>query len=171
MFFFVLVFIMTFTVNAQRHIKGVKGIDALAGATGKGVYGEAAYNYFLSNKVYLNFSGRFEYAKIQDVGLQSYSINPSVNYTIYSPAKWLFFSLKGGASGYWEQIDSDIPDNYEVKANSTSTFNYGVFAGVESELFFSNRVSWIINFRQNYNFARSGSKVFYGGTGLRFNIY
>jgi len=158
-------------VQAQRHIKGVKSLDFLAGLTGKGYYGEVAYNVFYSNKLYLNYSGRYEQAVIDGAGLVSYSLNPSVNYTIYSPTPWLFFSLKGGVSGYYENIDTNIPDGYQLKADSKSNFNYGVFAGAESELFFSNRISWIINFRQNYNFARSGSTVYYVGTGIRFNIY
>jgi len=165
-------FLCVFTgAFAQRHLKGIKSLDILGGKTGKGYYGEVGYNRYLTNKFYINLPVRAELAKINDVKLYSFSFNPSINYTVLKPTEWLFLSVKAGGSAYLDQRSSALGDSLFYKSSAT-TFNFGVFGGAEAEIYISDKVVWVINFRQNYNFVNyPGNWVWYAGTGLRLNIF
>ena len=158
---------------AQRHLKGIKGVDILGGITGKGYYGELGFNSYISNKLYYNLPIRAEFAEIQGTKFNSYSFNPNINYTLLKPTEWFFISAKGGASIYMDSRGSTNSDTSTTYINDkTTTINYGVFAGIETEVYFSDKVVWIVNFRQNYNFnSTPGHSVWYAGTGVRLNIF
>jgi len=158
---------------AQRHLKGIKGLDVLGGATGKGFYGELAFNAYVSNKIYYNIPFRAEAATIDQTKFNSLSLNPNINYTFLKPTEWLFISAKGGASLYLDSRGKSSSDSSSTFIKSKSqTINYGLFAGLEAEIFLSDKVVWILNFRQNYNFnSYPGHAVWYAGTGIRLNIF
>lgn len=163
---------MTLTVSAQRHIKGIKGVDLLGGVTGKGIYGEVGYNKYISNKVFYNIPLRYENAKIDQIKISSFSINPSLNYTFYKPWKWLYISAKTGGSIYADYISNTKPADVDYISGSGWKMNYGIFLGLETEIYLTDKLSWVLNFRQNYNFSPvSGNWVFYAGTGFRKAIF
>ena len=157
---------------AQRHLKGIKAVDILGGVTAKGYYGEAAFNSYLSNKFYYNLPIRAEFATIQGIKFNSYSFNPNINYTLLKPTEWLFINLKGGGSVYLDMRQSSGSADSLLINTSASTINYGFFGGVEIETYLSDRVVFLLNFRQNYNFkSYPGNAVWYAGAGLRFNLF
>lgn len=163
-----------FKANAQRHIKGIKAIDVMGGLSGKGSYGELGYAHYLNNKFYITVRGRYEKGTINDsLNFTTYGLNVGANYTLWNPGEGFFFNLCGGGTAQFNQLDTKSYDRVKINDGiKQNTQSYGLFGGVETEVFFGNRVVWLLNFRQNVFFNKSiGSAAFYAGTGLRFNIY
>lgn len=159
---------------AQRHIKGIQSTDIMGGITGNGYYAELGYLRCLSKEISISVPIRGELAKIENIGLMSISLNPAVNYNLWSPTEWLFFSAKGGLSVYYDMLNKSDFEKYDGRLyrNSDSYINYGIFGGAEIETYFSNKIVWVVNFRQNYNFnSPNGGSVYYLGTGFRYNIF
>jgi len=164
----IVIIIFSVSASGQNTIEKAKGISIMGGITGKGYYGELFYNQHLATKFQIEVSSRAERAQINGYAINSYSINPAINYTIFKPAKWLHLNVKAGLSAYVnERTNSTLNDVLLVNRN-TLVLDYGVFAGIETEVYMSSRFSWITNIRQNYNINSSpGNLIFYAGTGVR----
>lgn len=162
----------TLTCNAQRHLKGISGIDAVGGITSKGFFCEAGYFQYLTAKSYFTIPVRIEVAKIDGYNLNSISLNPSYNYTLWKPTEWMFINLKAGGSAYYDMRSKTGGTDSLLISTKTSSLNFGLFGGVEIETYLSDRVVFLVNFRQNYNFkSYPGNTVWYAGAGLRFNLF
>jgi hypothetical protein len=166
--FIIAMILFSVSLQAQNSQVRSKGISIMGGITGKGYYGELFYNQYLTSKFQIEVSGRAELAQINEYAINSYSINPAINYTIFRPVKWVSLNIKAGFSAYVNERTNSTSNDVLLLNRNTLILDYGAFAGIETEVYLSSRCIWLTNIRQNYNINSSpGNLIFYAGTGVR----
>ncbi len=148
-----------------RHIAGFTGLDLSGGYAGKGVYFNAGYNKYLSDKLIFSSAFNYEYGKIGISDYANYALHFGLNNTIFKIHENLFLNIKyGGLLGIYTGENTYL----EMKQ---SNFNYGLVAGINSEIYLLNRLALLITAEQQYNFAdKFGGFHYQVGAGLRFYL-
>ena len=165
--------LIVFAGNAafsQRHIKGLTGIEAGGGLTGKGNYFTLGYSKYLSGRLYLKVNGNYEFGKITSTQFKSYYIDIAPAFTLFNIKEVVFFNAVGGIAGAY-----DKPQTTEGAPNQ-SGLTYGGLIGCEAEIFLGgDNVALVIDANQRYYFnskmnsqaTNSGSTRYFIGAGLK----
>lgn len=155
-------------IQAQRHIKGVKGFEVLGGITGKGYQGQVGFIKYFSNKVYGKCNVAFESGKLVDsyknsVGTSGFILDITAAYTVYNLNDNLFINPIFGISAATESVQkTDFTP-------STTSFIYGGFGGLELEFFLTDEFVIVVNGTQRYYLnSNLGTARFFTNIGLKY---
>ncbi len=148
-----------------RHIGGINGIDALAGINKYGYQFSLGITQFENERLMGRIILNSEFGKI---GLSSYNtstIAVGLDHTIYKIKDKLFFNLGYGGYAGFETSSNEVLDK------KTDTFDYGVYAEVNTEFYVFNRLALVVEFKEMWdNGSLFGQFRYYAHGGFRFYL-
>ena len=157
-----------------RHVKGIRCVEAGVGISKYGLLSYAAYVNYFSGKVYGKYALFFE--RGDDLGLRytSMGIDASASYTLTPVKEFLYFNLRAGGTASLDQLRPAMivyNSDETPRRENYSTLKFGVFVGMESELFFSDRIVLVFGANQRYMFKDEFGRVrFFVSLGVRYNF-
>lgn len=153
-----MMFFMCNIVEAQIHIRKLKGVELSVGSSINRIYsGNIAGSYFLNKKYYVKML--FGYEKGEDVKYDSvdvvkekiyfetYNIEPSLYRTLYNK-KRLYVNMGTGLSIIYNNVE-----NVKYTHNQDGIF-FGGFIGLENELYLSKKIALICGVKQYFYLNR-----------------
>jgi hypothetical protein len=158
------------------HVKGKKGIEAGYGVTPYGGSYNLSYVNHFSKRFYGKGNLFFEQEKFRDVKAQGMGLELAGAYTVFTIGEKVFFNLKGGANVFTKKLNPGItvtdPNTGVEEVKDFSTVKYGVFGGIENEIFLTGRWVLVVGFGQRYYFKGDpfGNSSWLGYAGVRFNL-
>ncbi len=131
-------------LSQVRHIKGQKGVEALAGITEDSNVLSVGYSQYLNSKLYLKGTLGYENGSISSVDFTAYLLEIATNYNLIKIHSKVFLNaLLGGGIAYEET------ETLESTLEQTG-FSPGVFGGLEIEIFINDRIVLVTNGTQRY---------------------
>jgi len=176
-----------FIKNGQRHRRGIQGVELLGGLTttnyrnstvdGKrsfGIVGHAGYVRYVKSNFY--YKGNFFYLsdKLNFMTHSSSGVDATAAYTIWRIRNSVFINPMAGVTASYDLYRSE-------STTKESTFKYGGYLGLESEIYLSNHFSIIVDVSRRYVFRPTSASSQYESSqvagwwfvsvGLRYHYY
>jgi hypothetical protein len=164
--------------NAQRHIRGIKCVDAGFGVSQYGSFYHAGYVMYHNTRLYSKANLFWEQGKGKGKGYNysSIGLTLTVNYTVVPPIKErLFLNLSLGLAGSRDKLDAPInylDERENVVSSDFSALKYGVVGGMETEYFLNDKFVLLLGWNNRFVLPtdRWGNIRWYTYTGIRFNF-
>ena len=153
--------------NAQRHLKGSNFVELHGGISQLGMYYGLAYGRMLSSSLIAKGEIGMEKGKIDDAAeFSNYYFNPGAYYKLTKLGSSIYLNGGAGLSLTMHQMTY----NQEI-AEDENIMNYGVFVGLEPEIYFGDNLVLILQAKQFWMIKKDpGSQFFFAGAGLRYNF-
>jgi hypothetical protein len=159
-------------VFAQRHVKHIAAWGAHLGWTEQGAIYEISYTNYLSNKLSLRISVLREHGKLAATGdYLVFSSRLFIAPELFRIGEIAYFHLLLGGGGSFERTNWPL----EVSENNNplrTRFTYGPQAGAEVDIFFGNRISFVVSGTKGKIFNNSNVDEWpgYAALGLRYHF-
>ena len=149
-----LLFLLSTTVNAQIHIKKLKGVELNLGSSINRIYNIGiGGSYFINKKNYIkilfgyekNTTEKYDSVSVAklDVFSETYNIEASLYRSIYN-TKRVYVNAGYGISTIYNNVR-----NIDYTENQNGVF-VGGFIGLENELYLMNKFALICGIKQYY---------------------
>lgn len=171
------IFFISFSSYAQRQSTT---LALLGGYSDSGFGAMINYNYFISQRTFVQGSAYFSSNKAQIKGrdyklpYNNFTINAGYFGEVYGTSRETFhINLGGGGIGGYEVINrgSNTLESGALILDK-SKFIYGVYASAEFVVYINNNLSFITKLNEFYHVNSDlGNFTFFGGVGIRYYIY
>jgi hypothetical protein len=149
-----------------RHVPGVRSVEVFYGVSGHGAVQGASFISYWKPNLYMKVNAFFEAGQESGVSYQSYGADFKMARTVLKKSPVFYVNLTGGAT-----IALDKPVSGAELFNVNQTFKYGALAGVELELFLSDKFVFVTSFDQRFLIGSEfGNYRWYATGGIRFNF-
>ncbi len=148
-----------------HHLKKMQSIDVRVMYAKLGTAFEFNYGYLMTDEAQFHIGAYYEFGKIGYTTYDYKNAKIGVAYSLFKVGQRLFISpdlslLAGFIKG--KSSDFETTDSY---------FNYGVSLGLNTELYITNKLCFLIVADQQYNFKDQFGKYHYNvGAGLRLYV-
>ncbi|MGI9545355.1 MAG: conjugal transfer protein TraO [Cyclobacteriaceae bacterium] len=149
---FVFGFICTTVFSQVRHIKGLKGVELILGATGQGPYASAGYSQYIHREVYLKGAFGYERGDASGSDFSTYFLDATGHYTFYSVNPNFFLNAVAGLTGLYENVEKK-----EIAIEQSGS-SIGVLIGLEAEIYIDHRWAVVVNGSQRHYFQSDFGK-------------
>lgn len=158
--------LLSFAAEAQiGRLKGVEGVEVIAGISELGYFINPNYSYNLSNSFVVKAGPFYERGNYYDVNFSSIGADAKANWHFWNMKQILYFSLQGGVTGSYDFISNFHIENPE----SSKGLKYGLFGGWEAEFHKLRKVVIVVNGNQRVLFGTDFGMFRYQiGVGLRY---
>lgn len=166
---FITIILLCVSLFAEAQIRHVRGIKSVEGGYGLSKYGQMYYGSFITyynTKLYGKYSAFFEQGSDAGVDFISSGVDASFNYTFLKAGEGVYLNGAGGLTLALDQLTKGA-EEFTVDP----AFKYGVFLGIEVEVFIIDKLVFVTGCNQRYLFNKDfGHNRFYGSAGLRYNF-
>lgn len=147
------------------HIGGIQAIDAGYGKSKFGNYFTGGYIRYFSPQLYGKATLYFEKGTDAGVKYSSAGLDITAAYTVLKVGETIFINAIGGMV-----LSNDVLAANEL-LTVPATLKVGAFAGIESELFLSDKFALILNWNQRYVLGQAfGNVRWYGHAAIRYSF-
>jgi len=178
--------------NAQRHIVGQKGLEISTGildnfnvlkdnTVNKAFFFQAAYSWYNQKEDYWKLAFNYNEKRYQS-GLVSQSYYPVKQYTsdfmyfkkvVTDRGRNFYLNLGVGPTAGYETVNNGkytLSNGAEIR--DKNNFIYGAALGADSEVFLTDKIIFLLGFRERYTLNSDVQKLhFQFGAGIKFIIY
>lgn len=160
-----IVFVSTFSYGQIRHVKGIKAFEANVFASEFGTAYGLSYVTYLNSKLYVKAGALFEEASSQELETRSYTVDGTVNYSLFNIKETVYFNASGGLTFTFDQLlESENLASQDV-------FKYGFIYGGEIETFITDKLVLVARADSRFLFRDEfGNSRYYLGGGIRYSF-
>lgn len=149
-----------------RHVRGIKSIEAGYGISKFGALYYGSFVKYYNTKLYGKFSGFYEQGADAGIRFTSTGLDGQAVYNFLKIGEGIYVNGLAGITMALDQLQQGA-EEFTIDP----TFKYGVFAGIENEIFISDKFVLVLGCSQRFVFAENfGNNRFYAYSGIRFNI-
>lgn len=167
---------MTCESMAQiRHIKGIKSVEAGYGMNSLGPMYYAAFVPYVSSRTYLKFSPFHATGQQSEIQFTSMGVEASLGINLLKAGEFLYVNARPGLVVSADRLSPGIQvfqSDGSVRTETFQTIKIGGFAGVETEIFITDKLVFILGWNQRFllNQDKFGRNRHIGYAGIRFNL-
>jgi hypothetical protein len=148
-----------------RHIEGIRGFDISAGENQMGRQFSMGYARYVNENFIARLLLNYEFGKINLTGYSTRYLFIEFNSTLFRIKNRVYINIAYGA------LLGDENSTNEVLNAKGETFEYGLLAGANAEVYLLNKLSLLGEFKQIWdNGSGFGSFRYYTNVGLRFYL-
>jgi hypothetical protein len=169
-FIVLLLSVMTFNANAQKHIKGQKLIALEGGLSRHGGFGRIGGGLNTSNRTFVLADFMLESGKILGFRFSTYNVTGVFYANPLKIKEKIYFNVGLGLTANVSSVEG-VKFDENGNSSNLNNFNYGAVGAIQAETYFTKRLAWLVTADQRWYVSNKfGSLVWYAGTGIKFII-
>lgn len=161
-----------FNTLGKEYWHGVftQGIEIGGGIGDRTQFIQAFGSWYLGEKAYLKFGGKYEFANINNIDYNAIYGDVSMNFAFLQIGNVLHLHATAGGSVVYDQLEDRLQLELDHDFTDYDGLNFGVFGGGEAVLFLGKRIALVGFANQRFYLFKEGfgRERYFVGLGLKY---